>query len=246
MSSNFTFGWKPEMTERDPNELVQMYNYPWSGKIHGHINCCLYCGDSGPEFQISSNAGKCLGKNCRKARAEGAQPIPELWDKAIADGERLTREWCAKNYVDYEATLKNYEDNLGPQSNTHERYKELEAEGKTETDYTVYIDRSEVRKITEPFEPSKVDLKPIPVATVLLEIAEKMVEEKRAEGWTKQNFADALKELLDQPPSTFDLSLTETVLSPEASARFNEIMEKGLAKPKITPKLLPTKEEINE
>ena len=53
--------------------------------------------------------------------------IPELLEKFKKEAERLTKEWCAKNFVNYEATVKNFEENLGPQENTRQRYKELEA-----------------------------------------------------------------------------------------------------------------------
>ena len=93
-----------------------------------------------------------------------------------------------------------------------------------------------MRKIDEPFEPSKVD--------DILSLAEAMVAERRAAGWTQEDFANALKDLLPQyQPTTFELLETETVLGPEASARFKEIMEKGLAKPKFIPKALPTSDE---
>ena len=134
---------------------VQMYNFPWSGRINGHVNCCLYCGNKGSTYQISSHAGRCLDQECRKRVRDGAEPIPELLKKSNDDFDRLVRGWCSKNHIDYEATVKNYYANLGPQSNTHKRYKELEAEGKTDNDYTVYINPSQCRKIDEPHEISK-------------------------------------------------------------------------------------------
>ena len=116
-------------SELNPNEIVRMYNFPWSGKIVSHITCCLYCGDNGPKYSLSSRAGRCLNKECQEAYRNGAKPIPELLEKAEIDGDRLTR------------------------------------------------------------------------------------------------------------------AEMETVLSPEASAKFKEIMDKGLAKPKITPKALPTRDK---
>lgn len=168
------------------DSMVHMYNYPWSGYITGHINCCLYCGDDGSHYRLSSHSGRCLGKKCRVAVRNGAKPIPELFEKMEKDFDRLVREWCAKNYINYDATVKNFEDNLGPQENTRQRYMELKEEGKIDKDYTVHLDRSEVRKITEPFEQS------------ILELAETMVAEKRAEGWKQADFANALKEMFNE------------------------------------------------
>lgn len=51
------------------------YNYPWSGRLGSIADCCIYCGDFGPSFHLSSRGARC--GNCRGT----LEPIPELYEK---------------------------------------------------------------------------------------------------------------------------------------------------------------------
>jgi hypothetical protein len=86
------------------------YNYPWSGRLGSITDCCIYCGDSGPSFQMSSRGARCCRCN------SNSEPIPELLEKYTQEYERLAKEWCVAHGLDYEATIQNYFDNLGPKS----------------------------------------------------------------------------------------------------------------------------------
>lgn len=84
------------------------YNYPWSGLLGRIADCCIYCGDNGSSFQMSSRGARCCRCNSNK------EPIPELLEKFNREYERLAKEWCLANGLDYEATVKNYFEHLGP------------------------------------------------------------------------------------------------------------------------------------
>lgn len=84
------------------------FNYPWSGKLGRATDCCIYCGDSGPSFQISSHTTKCC--KCRS----NATPDPVLFQKMMENYNKSARAWCVSNGLDYEATVQNYLQNLGP------------------------------------------------------------------------------------------------------------------------------------
>jgi len=85
-----------------------MANAPWSGRL-GRINRrCVYCGDSGPRFQISSRAATCLAPECVHRRQAGAKPRPEIMDEWQAEYERLARAWCAENGYDFEAETEKW------------------------------------------------------------------------------------------------------------------------------------------
>ncbi len=89
------------------------YNYPWSGKLGRVADCCPYCGESGAAWRASS-APYCHGQECRIKRRSGAKPIQELIDKHNQKYERLAREYCQNHNIDYEKTIQNYLDHLGP------------------------------------------------------------------------------------------------------------------------------------
>jgi hypothetical protein len=72
---------------------------PWSGRLGRIAECCIYCGDKGTSFQISSR-----GASCTKCDPN-SQPIPELEKQFCEQYEKLAREWCTKNWIDYDATL---------------------------------------------------------------------------------------------------------------------------------------------
>ena len=91
------------------------YNLPWAGRLGRVADCCIFCGESGFRFQASSFAG-CL--NCPN---RGGKPIPELVKKFRDKGKRLAKQWCLARGIDYEATIKNYEEYLGPQGNSTKR-----------------------------------------------------------------------------------------------------------------------------
>lgn len=109
---------------------VYSYNYPWSGRLGSISRCCLYCGDSGPSFQVSSFGARCL--KC----SHDAEPIPELVAEYEANYERLAVAWCDSRGIDYEATVANYEKNLGPK--LQERNSPIPG---AENDYSVPKDR---------------------------------------------------------------------------------------------------------
>lgn len=113
--------------------MYVVYNYPWSGKIHSHV-CCLWCGTNGPDYYFSSDASSCLGEKCRRERLYGKQPNPLLVMEANERFDKMVREWCLENKIDYEATIENYFKHLGPQDS------ETKPEPKPEVDYTVYLD----------------------------------------------------------------------------------------------------------
>lgn len=84
------------------------YNYPWSGRL-GRIGVrCIYCGDTGPSFQYSS-----AGCKCTKCPGD-AVPIPEYEREFEAIYDQQAREWCLERGIDYEATVQNYLEHLGP------------------------------------------------------------------------------------------------------------------------------------
>ena len=84
------------------------YNYPWSGRLGRLADRCIYCGDNGPSFQISSRGSACL--KC----PDDAKPIPELYDEYCREYEAKARIWCDERNIDYDATVANYEKHLGP------------------------------------------------------------------------------------------------------------------------------------
>lgn len=110
----------------------QVYNYPWSGRLGRIARCCLYCGNDGPSWQISSSS-HCCDEQCHEARKNGKQPIPELVKETEMLYDKLVREWCKERNINYEATVQNYYAHLGPQ------VSETLIENKSDTDYTVYL-----------------------------------------------------------------------------------------------------------
>lgn len=78
-------------------QMYRIYNYPWSGRLGRIADRCLYCGDNGTAWQISSSGTYCYGPECRENRRNGAQPLPELEKKFEETYERLAREWCQQN-----------------------------------------------------------------------------------------------------------------------------------------------------
>lgn len=84
------------------------YNYPWSGRLGRISRCCVYCGDSGPRFQISSRANCCTRCSSKDA------PIPEFVARDESRYHELALAWCDERGIDYEATVASYEKNLGP------------------------------------------------------------------------------------------------------------------------------------
>lgn len=61
-------------------------------------------------------------------------PIPGLLEKFERRGERLARAWCKCRNIDYDATVANYEKNLGP--SRQERDGPIPNADK---DFTVYL-----------------------------------------------------------------------------------------------------------
>lgn len=108
------------------------YNYPWSGLLGRIFDCCPYCGNSGYDW-LASSAPYCHGKECRKRRKAGAKPIPELVTKQEREYERLARLWCDEHNIDYDKTVQNYLNHLGPP--LQERDDPIPGADK---DYTVY------------------------------------------------------------------------------------------------------------
>jgi hypothetical protein len=79
--------------------MIRVYNYPWAGQINPY-DCCLVCGNSGIEYQISSRAGRCVVHF-------GDHPEQqELREIADEKQERLVRKWCDKHDIDYMKLLK--------------------------------------------------------------------------------------------------------------------------------------------
>lgn len=75
-------------------------NYPWSGKLGRIADCCIHCGDAGSSFQLSSAGERCC--YCKSSDT----PLEALLTKLTRDAERLAREWCDRNGVDYDAEIR--------------------------------------------------------------------------------------------------------------------------------------------
>jgi hypothetical protein len=86
--------------------LYRIYNYPWSGKLGRIAERCIYCGNNGPAFHLSSAGTTCCEETCRAYRQTGAKPAPAFEAKFKADYERLAKEWCLAHNIDYDQTIK--------------------------------------------------------------------------------------------------------------------------------------------
>ncbi len=75
-------------------------NYPWSGRLGRIATKCIYCGESGMSFGLSSAGNRCCRCN------SSMTPIPELRDAFLVRVELLAREWCRKNGFDYDEEMK--------------------------------------------------------------------------------------------------------------------------------------------
>ena len=90
---------------------IHIYNYPWFGRFGCVAKKCIYCGTSGPSFQLSSHAVQCLG--CPN---HGKEPIPELLDEYKRAMEQAVNERCRRHNVDRERTIRDLEERYGPQT----------------------------------------------------------------------------------------------------------------------------------
>ncbi len=79
---------------------MRVYNYPWSGRLGRCSEVCLYCGDGGSAWSLSSAPDRCLKCSSDK------QPIPELMARMEATAEESVRSWCLEHGLDYEATVE--------------------------------------------------------------------------------------------------------------------------------------------
>jgi hypothetical protein len=93
--------------------MLRSYNYPWSGKVGKVAPKCLWCGSKGSDFDLSSSATSCLGMECRNAKKNGAEPIPEFVEEYKAILEKAVRAWCVKHKIDYDQTIKELHDKHG-------------------------------------------------------------------------------------------------------------------------------------
>jgi hypothetical protein len=96
--------------------LIRVYNYPWSGRLGNIAKQCVYCGEAGSRFRISSRAFQCC--NCPNKTDE---PIPELMEQVKKDYERLAREWCLKNGMDYDTVVKEMWEKYGGPPNQEKK-----------------------------------------------------------------------------------------------------------------------------
>lgn len=94
--------------EKKRKILYRRYNYPWSGRLGAVATRCIYCGDDGPSFQLSSQGASCTQCIGRK------KPIPELEKEYLERCEQLAEAWCVEHGIDYAATVKNLLEKVGP------------------------------------------------------------------------------------------------------------------------------------
>lgn len=80
-------------------------NLPWSGKLGRVANCCIYCGDDGIDFELSSRAVSCV--NCV---AESGRP--KYGEEYANRYVLLAKRWCLDNGVDYEKSQQDHLDSL--------------------------------------------------------------------------------------------------------------------------------------
>jgi hypothetical protein len=88
--------------------LTRIYNYPWAGKLGRLTDRCIYCGDGGFIFQISSASSSCV-----KCIGTKNKPIPELEQKLINTYNQKAREWCLTNGMDYDTVVAEMEKEYG-------------------------------------------------------------------------------------------------------------------------------------
>lgn len=86
--------------------MIYTQNYPWSGRLGRIAKRCVYCGRSGRSFGVSSHSLACVDPECERHKNPDAKPIPEFMDQVTRDRERLAREWCTINRVDYEVEIR--------------------------------------------------------------------------------------------------------------------------------------------
>lgn len=127
------------------------YNLPWSGRLGRIATRCVYCGDGGGSFRFCS-----AGYRCAKCNS-GMVPNPNILKEFQERAERLAREWCSQRRIDYDATVANYEKNLGP--NGQERDEPIPNADK---DFTVYLPTP-----TSPQQPPAPSA-PVPIPSQLL------------------------------------------------------------------------------
>jgi len=102
--------------------MIRVYNYPWAGRLRIH-NCCLVCGDKGPNYQISSRRARCM-------KHYGDHPEKtELVERAQERYERAAREWCFEHGLDYYAVVRQlWEEHDGPPDQWRDEPKARDAE----------------------------------------------------------------------------------------------------------------------
>lgn len=110
--------------------LYRRYNYPWTGRLGAIATRCIYCGDDGPSFQISSRGNCCMQCFGRK------KPNPELEKEYLERYEQLAEAWCLEHGIDYAATVKNFSEKVGPmdQEGPPSKWTKI-----NEDDYIVYL-----------------------------------------------------------------------------------------------------------
>jgi hypothetical protein len=103
--------WRQPVYKKGEKLLVHIYNYPWSGRTGRIARQCLYCGEKGSRWTLSSSATRCL--SCPRRDDE---PIPALWAEYIAEANQAINKWCQEHHVDREKTEKALLERYGEQS----------------------------------------------------------------------------------------------------------------------------------
>jgi hypothetical protein len=77
---------------------------PWAGLLGRIADECLYCGEKGDYFSLSSNPIACLCRTCPGQNRDKQAPKPDkkLFEKYKNKCIKLSKEWCKKNNVSYE------------------------------------------------------------------------------------------------------------------------------------------------
>jgi hypothetical protein len=87
---------------------IYSYNYPWSGRLGRVASRCIYCGDDGTSFSVSSSGHSCTQCIGRKA------PLVELELQLRETIDKTVRAWCKTRHIDYDATVAAVEAKFGP------------------------------------------------------------------------------------------------------------------------------------